>query len=49
MKLKEDIKKAITANTKYIAVKMYKPEITEYFLGNKIMTIEIMVRNKKRN
>jgi hypothetical protein len=49
MAYKSDIKKAITSNTRYIALKVYKPEYHEYSLGRSIITIEVEVRKKKRN
>ena len=46
MALKADIKKAITANTNYIAVKVWKPEVDEYSDGSFVMRIEINVRKR---
>jgi hypothetical protein len=50
MSFKSEIKKAITANTKYTAVKVWKPEIEDSgLLGGEetVMTIEVTVRKKK--
>ena len=47
MALKSELKKAITANTKYVAVKVWKPEVDENFAGEMTMRIEITVRKKK--
>ncbi|MDD4970839.1 MAG: hypothetical protein PHT07_15535 [Paludibacter sp.] len=49
MHLKSELKKAITANTKFVAAKVWKPEITESWPpGTYSMTIEITVRKKKK-
>jgi hypothetical protein len=48
MALKSAIKKAITANTKYTAVKVWKPEISENYAGEMTMTLEITIRKKNR-
>ena len=47
MTFKSELKKVITANTKYVAVKTWKPEIDENFAGEITMRIEITVRKKK--
>lgn len=48
MALKAEIKKAITAHTKYTAVKVWKPVISEYLDNIHVMIIEITVRKKKQ-
>ena len=45
-KLKSDIRKAITANTKYRAIKVWKPEIDENMAGQTWMSIVILVKKK---
>lgn len=49
MSYKSDIRKAITKNTRFIAIKVYKPEYHQYSAGRDVITIEIEVRKKKRN
>ena len=46
-KLKSEIRKAITKNTRYTAIKVWKPEIDAYMSGETYMTIQISVRKKK--
>jgi hypothetical protein len=46
MNYKSAIRKAITQNTKYVAIKVYKPEYHEYSAGRDIITIEVEVRKK---
>jgi hypothetical protein len=49
MALKAELKKAITSNSKYVAVKVWKPEVTESWPpGTYCMTVEITVRKKKK-
>jgi quercetin dioxygenase-like cupin family protein len=50
MSFKSDIKKAITANTRYKAVKVWSREVepSQILGGDKIMMIEVSVRSKKR-
>ena len=49
MAFKAELKKVITANTKYNAVKVWKPEISENYAGDITMILEITVRKKKRH
>jgi hypothetical protein len=48
-KLKSEIRKAITNNSRYVAIKVWKPEYSEYSTGRDIIMIEVEVRKKKRN
>jgi hypothetical protein len=49
MSYKSDIRKAITKNTRYVAIKVYKPEYSQYSAGRDVIMIEVEVRKKKRN
>jgi hypothetical protein len=50
MGLKTDIRKAITTNTKYNVVKVWKPEISgKDYDGTQTMTLEITIRQKKKH
>jgi hypothetical protein len=46
---KSDIKKAITKNTKFVALKIIKQEYHHYYSGREAILIEIEIRKKKRN
>jgi hypothetical protein len=48
MAFKSELKRVITANTKYTAVKVWKPEISENFMGEMTMMLEISVRKKRK-
>jgi hypothetical protein len=47
--LKSEIRKAITKNSRYVAIKVWKPEYSENFANEGSLTIEVTVRKKKRN
>jgi hypothetical protein len=49
MALKAELRKAITKNSRFIAIKVYKPEHHQYGAGRDTITIEVEVRKKKRN
>lgn len=47
MGLKSEIRKAITNNSRYVAIKVWKPEYDENFAGEGILRIEVTVRKSK--
>jgi hypothetical protein len=49
MGLKSEIRKAITKNSRYVAIKVWKPEYDENFAGEGTLRIEATVRKKRRN
>ena len=48
MAFKSEIRKAITNNSPFVAIKVWKPEYTENFAGEGSLTIEVNVRKKTR-
>ncbi len=48
MAFKAEIKKAITNNSRYVAIKVWKPEYDENMLGEGTLRIEVTVRKRKR-
>lgn len=47
-KIKSEIKKAITENSKYKAVKVWSIKVDEYVDGPDVMWIEVTVQKKKK-
>jgi hypothetical protein len=48
MSLKREIKKAINQNTRYTAIKVWKPEYEENMAGEGTLIFEVSVKKKSR-